>query len=99
MRERSLAAALRAAAGRPVFTVSTNKEAPGLRYFDGSLFAGIADHEGIIAAAEELAARTGVRPLAVVPTNDFTVTSSALVAEHFGLVHNSMRTVELCRDK
>lgn len=99
MRERSLAAALRAAAGRPVFTVSTNKEAPGLRYFDGSLFAGIADHDAIIAAAEQFAAQFGAKPFAVVPTNDFTVTSSALVAEHFGLVHNSMRTVELCRDK
>lgn len=99
LRERSLAGALRAASGRPVFTVSTNKEAPGLRYFDGSLFAGIADHEAIIAEAERHAARTGARPFAVVPTNDFTVTSSALVAAHFGLAHNSLRTVELCRDK
>lgn len=99
MRERSLTGALRAASGRPVFTVSTNKEAPGLRYFDGSLFAGIADHEAIITEAERHAARTGVRPFAVVPTNDFTVTSSALVAEHFGLARNSPRTVELCRDK
>lgn len=99
MRERSLAGALRAAAGRPVFTVSTNKEAPGLRYFDGSLFAGIADHEAIITEAERHAARTGARPFAVVPTNDFTVTSAALVAAHFGLAHNPLRTVELCRDK
>lgn len=99
LRERSLAGALRAASGRPVFTVATNKEAPGLRYFDGGLFADIADHEAIIAEAERHAARTGAWPCAVVPTNDFTVTSSALVAEHFGLAHNSLRTVELCRDK
>jgi biotin carboxylase len=99
LRERSLAGALRAASGRPVFTVSENREAPGLRYFDGSLFAGIADHEAIITEALRYAARTGARPCAVVPTNDFTVTSSALVAEHFGLAHNSRRTVELCRDK
>jgi len=99
LRERSLAGALRAAAGRPVFTVSTSKEAPGLRYFDGSLFAGVADHEAIIAEAEWYAARTGARPFAVIPTNDFTVTSSALVAAHFGVAHNPLRTVELCRDK
>lgn len=99
MRERSLAGALRAAAGGPVFTVSTHKEAPGLRYFDGSLFADTTDPESIIAAAEQFAAQFGAKPLAVVPTNDFTVTSSALVAAHFGLAHNSMRTVELCRDK
>jgi glutathione synthase/RimK-type ligase-like ATP-grasp enzyme len=99
LRERSLAGALRAASGRPVFTVSKNKEAPGLRYFDGSLFADIADHETIIAEAERHAERTGVLPFAVVPTNDFTVTSSALVAAHFGLAHNPLRAVELCRDK
>jgi biotin carboxylase len=99
LRERSLAGALRAAAGRPVFSVTKHKEAPGLRYFDGSLFADIADHETIIAEAERYAARAGARPFAVVPTNDFTVTSSALVAKHFGLAHNPLSAVELCRSK
>ncbi|MFI5635610.1 ATP-grasp domain-containing protein [Streptomyces sp. NPDC051664] len=99
LRERSLAGALRAASGRPVFTVSLHKEAPGLRYFDGSLYSDIADHDTIIAAAEEHARRTGAKPFAVVPTNDFTVTSAALVARHFSLPHNPLRSVELCRDK
>jgi biotin carboxylase len=99
LRERSLAGALRAASGKPVYSVSKYKESPGLRYFDGSIFSDIADHETIIAEVEKLARATGRKPCAIVPTNDFTVTSSALVAEHFGLPRNSPRTVELCRDK
>lgn len=99
LRERSLAGALRAAAGKPVFTVSKHKESPGLRYFDGSIPADIADHETIIAEVEKRVRATGAKPCAVVPMNDFTVTSAALVAAHFGLAHNSLRTVELCRDK
>lgn len=99
LRERSFAGALRAASGKPVFTVSKHKESPGLRYFDGIIFADIYDHEMIIAEVERLARATDVKPCAVVPTNDFTVTSSARVAEHYNLVRNSTRTVELCRDK
>ncbi|MGL6237010.1 MAG: ATP-grasp domain-containing protein [Segniliparus sp.] len=99
LRERTLAGALRAAAGRPVFSVGSDRSSPGLRYFDGSLLANIADGEGIVAAAREHESRTGAKPFAVVPTNDFTVTSAAQVAAEFGLPHNSLETVERCRDK
>lgn len=99
LRERSLAGALRAASGKPVFTVSKNRESPGLRYFDGFIYSDIADHETIIVEAEKFAKATGVKPCAVIPTNDFTVTSTAKVAEHFGLTRNSARTIEICRDK
>jgi len=98
-RERAYAGALRAAKGRDVFTVSNNILSPTLKYFDGYLCAKISDHEQVLQAVQAYEKSSGRKPLAVIPTNDFTVVSAAHVARHYGLAHNAPEVVQRCRDK
>ncbi len=99
LRERSLAGAIRAAGGRAVYTVTPTRNSPGLKYFDGFIVADIADDQKILEGVRRIEAETGQLPVAVVPTNDFTVTSSAAVADALRLPRNSQDTVDACRDK
>ena len=99
LRERVLAGALRAAKGVPIYTVTANILSPNLRYFDGYIKAAIADHEGVLQAVNEHEKEFGSKPIAVIPTNDFTVVTASYVAKHYGLAHNPLTVINVCRDK
>lgn len=99
LRERSLLAGLRSTGGAPIYTVASNICSPGLRYFDGYIHADIADHVNILDKVIELEKKSGATPIAVIPTNDFTVKAASVIADHYKLNANSLDVVELCRDK
>ena len=99
LRERVLAGALRAAGGRPVYTLAKNRTSNTIKFFDGYIAADVADPHAVVDAVRRHEKEQGHKPAAVIPMNDFTVRSALAVAKEFGLLHNPEATVDHCRDK
>ncbi len=99
LRERVLAGALRASNCLPVLTLAKTRLSAAIKFFDGYIIGDFSNPENVLEAVKKYEHENNATPIAIIPMNDFTVRSAAFVSEHYGINHNSVETVNKCRDK
>ncbi|MBD2786225.1 ATP-grasp domain-containing protein [Xenorhabdus sp. DI] len=99
LRERVLAGALRASEGKRVITMAKSRINPNIKFFDGYLSGDVANAQEVLNSVIKYEKETGEKPVAVIPMNDFTVSASALLTEHYKLYGNDTGVIKQCKNK
>ncbi len=99
LRERVLAGALRASGGMPVFTTVKSPTSNTSKFFDGHISCDTSDSNSLLAAVRQYEQEHQHIPAAVIPINELGVRSAVAVSAHYGINHNSVDTINKCRDK
>jgi biotin carboxylase len=99
LRERILAGALRASKCMPIITLAKSRATAAIKFFDGYIIGDFSNPQNVLEAVKKYEKEKNATPLVIIPMNDFTVKSAAYVSDYYGINHNSLETVNKCRDK